>query len=61
VAKPWADLTEEGLHRTLAEFGIYPKLLHIDGKLVWGFERAQFEKAWKRYRIVGPKSQRGGK
>jgi hypothetical protein len=51
----WAGLTEDELHRMLAEFGISPKLIEVDGKIAWGFERSQFEEVWKRYGIATPK------
>jgi hypothetical protein len=50
----WEDLTVGELQQILAAVGIYPRLLESeDGTTTWGYEREQFETAWKLYGITG--------
>jgi hypothetical protein len=41
--------TPSTLARILRAFRIFPKAMRIDGKIVRGYERSQFENAWARY------------
>jgi hypothetical protein len=41
--------TPSTLARALRAFGIFPKAMRIDGKVIRGYEQSQFEDAWARY------------
>jgi hypothetical protein len=52
---PWAEwsrgkpITAVGLSRLLKPFGIYPKNIRMATAVQKGYERSQFEDAWRRY------------
>jgi hypothetical protein len=45
------EWTPQTLAHELRNFGISPKAMRVDGKSVRGYERSQFEDAWRHYSV----------